>query len=690
MMKKMLMAYYRGLYLDDTEILIEVRKEDFGFSSSDAAEDETFSFLFRACVMAANGGGFESGVYIEAMLEKIKSEMYPFEIVFGNEDDGRGENGKIYLKSTGMLQIYAACSYCQSGGTCEGTFDKKLIYYDEASLGEIYEKYKKSRNKWSDSYSESVLSYLKKCYTYSTTSTTMAIKMYSYENWQEMTTCEWSYGSETVRMTPLIWDTPPVSSQTIEYEAIVSEFATPVEFMVDLMEITGSKEFINAFIETVGNENYVKLMLYKVGNSEEKVTTETETRKTTINGENIYKLSVYKHAKDDAILATEVEDIDLNGWTKITNGITESMSFEKNEDGKDKGIKYKVTLSPSELEKNTLYLFNITRNENENMRKVALCVDPKTEIGVEFDLYPISGKWEGEGEVEKVTTVESGTTQYDIAVLEANTWYATYKATNKVNTVMEIQNLQGTEAAPILKTIYKSGDIPDSELVSKEDEYDAYVSYSDLPEKKYENTETNRKIFNLEKPDAEESMELFKNGYSENDCLNIQLKKVLVWGEKSFDWLSVNSGNFKIISMKYSATNRTKKQIVTKTEKSLKAGMDNGGVLVFYENIYNFLGLLSNDTGKYYSGATFKPQTNAASTGKLVEYNDLYGGKTKVGKLLENGSEMLYTLLESSEITQGFVDVMKFIMNEFVNNNYMVETYDFYVFSSGNEWKIVD
>lgn len=88
--------------------------------------------------------------------------------------------------------------------------------------------------------------------------------------------------------------------------------------------------------------------------------------------------------------------------------------------------------------------------------------------------------------------------------------------------------------------------------------------------------------------------------------------------------------------------------------------------------IKEFLGLLKNTEGTIAGSADgYNP------TGKVVEYYDIYFSKAKVGNLLENGAEMLFQLLESSESTAGLADVFRYIMYLYTGIDYGVTSLDF-------------
>lgn len=65
-----------------------------------------------------------------------------------------------------------------------------------------------------------------------------------------------------------------------------------------------------------------------------------------------------------------------------------------------------------------------------------------------------------------------------------------------------------------------------------------------------------------------------------------------------------------------------------------------------------------------------------------MKYYNVYGGESEVGDLLENGCDMLYQLLDSSAETQGLVDVMKSILNDWANGKATITDFDFKLFST--------
>lgn len=112
------------------------------------------------------------------------------------------------------------------------------------------------------------------------------------------------------------------------------------------------------------------------------------------------------------------------------------------------------------------------------------------------------------------------------------------------------------------------------------------------------------------------------------------------------------------------------------TEKKVKTTVRDmivTGVIDYEDNTDAFLGLWKNESGHYEEGATFDPD------GKKVPYTDLYSGNKEtayVGDLFENADEMLFDVLEFSEHTQSYSSVMKYILYRYTGTDYGVTDFD--------------
>lgn len=84
---------------------------------------------------------------------------------------------------------------------------------------------------------------------------------------------------------------------------------------------------------------------------------------------------------------------------------------------------------------------------------------------------------------------------------------------------------------------------------------------------------------------------------------------------------------------------------------------------VSVNKVEKFLALWKNETGNI-GDATYD------SNGKLVSYNDIYNGKTRVGDIFESAPEMTFDLLESADSTKGLVNIFKYIMYKYTGVDY--------------------
>lgn len=768
MLKKMLLAYYRGMYLNDTNVLIELTMDDLNIDADAWMEymevkkkkndDELWDNIIDGAIIGAGAGallangpgaivGAIGGAIVGAtatdyevrvllsdsgkadLMKKYKDEIYPFEIIGGDTEEGKGEDGYIYLFTTGMVQIYDACTNCETtndNADCKNC--KKIIYYEEETLDKIYNEHYLKTLLTNENYANSVLEYLNKCYTYTTVgssteyngdeSTTSyeegnndlsdAIKMYTIRTVTEKEST-WEYKEEERKRNLEPTEIFPVRAQYIQYSNKVAEYATPVELMIDLMEIAESRDFVNAFIETVGNDNYIKLKLYTIKSTTQTNVTEEKQRTTTIKGKRSYNVKLTKRLPNGATeWTTDLGGAKFSWGIKWEGGVTKEITVQLY-DYKDKD-KYNVDLyiNGEYNSSRTLYMDEGFLFDDDN-------TDTKWSINI-----PDDNSWSHSSNVVEEQVTVSAEKKYDIAITKIKTWYATITASNIINKEITVENQQGSElnkkVIMSINNVEGESAFDIEELlteIQRMDEQLEKISCSD--ETKEYTKESNSNIFeshtlnwikdqyNTRKDNAETLGEYdsSKDVYTMDECLNVQFNWTLQKGKQEkertiYEWLFESSYEYDykdyiINKMKYTDSNREKLIIYFNYNEEVSDGLSQGRVKVEYDANRTFLGLLSNDTGEYYLGAEFKPQTNSEDTGKLVEYNDLYGGKSKVGKFLENGSEMLYTLLESSERTQGLVETMKYMMNEFKNNNYSVTEFKFYIFDRDKDkWNPVN
>ena len=124
-----------------------------------------------------------------------------------------------------------------------------------------------------------------------------------------------------------------------------------------------------------------------------------------------------------------------------------------------------------------------------------------------------------------------------------------------------------------------------------------------------------------------------------------------------------------ILNLSATAASGTEKKMKSTTQDMLITG-----TMDYEDNTDAFLGLWKNDSGRYEEGATFNPD------GERVAYKDLYEQDKEtayVGDLFENADEMLFDILDYAEnSTQAYVPVMKYILYRYTGNDYGITTFE--------------
>lgn len=165
--------------------------------------------------------------------------------------------------------------------TINGT-EETLTYYSKNVIDELYTKYEEIKDDYPD-YALSIKNFLETTYTDSTGgngeiliptfSVTLTTKFYKYDNDKEIKGKE-----EKIEEDGMTYS-------VVNYDVVSAKYGTPVEFLIDLMEITGSQDFVNAFIEEVTKPEYkITLGLYDLTTTTANISQETYNQNTTISG----------------------------------------------------------------------------------------------------------------------------------------------------------------------------------------------------------------------------------------------------------------------------------------------------------------------------------------------------------------------------------------------------------------------
>lgn len=287
MLKKMILTYNTGKYSKYTDIIIELTDEEVKAIQKDDSLAYPFKMIKGGSLKQLEYNSLDAAAsWVEQTFELGESDRQAIEDERNSKKD---KNKNWYLHANGTITFLN-----QDGG--------EMLYYDQSVLKKIYDDYFQAyRYDQHEDYAMSAWNYLSsKCYTDGGDST---IVVYSHEIIEEEM-IEWTYddktdsgsfwdtitdaGDESLREIILhrvivrdeylvrhrgdglaaLWEDSLLDigkkeykTQEIEYYSLVAQYSTPIEFMVDLLNISSSKEFVDAFMgKVVGavTENYVE------------------------------------------------------------------------------------------------------------------------------------------------------------------------------------------------------------------------------------------------------------------------------------------------------------------------------------------------------------------------------------------------------------------------------------------------
>lgn len=494
MIKKMLLAYYRSVYFSDTNLLIEITED-----------------------------------------EKKDGDEEPFKIISGDKDNGLGEDDKYYLQTKGIVTIYNAS-------------DKELVYYPKDALQKIYDIDYIGKINDNPNFANSVMDYLKRCYTLSDDG---GIEIYSFntEKIEEV----YEYADQGIKSTKEN-NNGQAKLTKVDYNTSISQFGTPVEFLVDLMEITGSKEFVNSVIKLANEENHIKLGLYETKSVFEETINTEYNQNTKVTGK---KLDV----------TYEVKDSDNNVIPHTEEKI----------DGEDEKINIKITANKDgnySLYKNGKIVTKYVTSYGETPDYVFL---KSGESGGWNNQTKPSQAEKAKEDLGKITVKTIKTTEenrYDIAVKSINTWYAKITQENTSNTVNSYYTVN-----------------ENNEQISIDSPYNVLKSYGELEKLEY-NSQDNDTMFNTDyKKETSEGETSFINS-----IYNYTIRK-------KEDNYSYNDYEFSNIEIEKS--NITKSQLYERKSTSVTNGIPKGTY-----DVDKFIALLKNNSGEkirykdFYKGTT--------------------------------------------------------------------------------------
>lgn len=732
MLKKMLLAYNTGKYSRNADIIIEITSDEatrYGevcrgcenCVGTRRRTDENNPFCIvqgktlpqlnlKALEKAANRvTTFFGALFGEGSV--FDSEIYQRE-----KDEREDKQNKYYLHSKGVLKFV-------------NEDDEELVYYNEEVMKKIYEdEFQANRYGSRPDYALSVWEYLSdNCYT----DGDKGMKIYAHETIEEEL-IEWTFEADNpmesfkdildigdkalsgvainkqiIKDEYLTYDTEgwilkdgildtakkTYRLQDIDYYSIVSQYSTPVEFMIDLLNVSSSPEFVDAFIDKVVNKTEIKLKLYRTTKLTSEEKTEKAEEKTTVDCE----------ANVTASIISVDYDGDGDGYKTGDAGIKVKVSIDDGEalfglvDAL--AINVKLTNIPDNVQginlkiqhQDAAYYYTVPDEFGSGIVNLfGNALDrPTCRFTVKAWFTTRYMQRESNSNTSRYTTKLSTETKLDIAVERAKTWYGILDYNNYIQEDLTF------------KTQDSNGNIINAEEFAQ-----GFIRFGKpnmISKRKstqtYENNDSNREIF------ADNSIEGFawseigsrvEKWYTgltsdqvvfwimpggpithsivyqttdhglqlsnENELLNIRYVYAMQNGPA--DWWVKRY--YLPTEMKIKTTDYKVGYLYETVDKYLVQGTP-----TVQENSDFFLSLLKNRTGEYSVDATYKPN------GKEVEYTTVYGAKDRVGKFFETSAEMFFNLLESSPNTQGLADVMRYILYQYTTQNYGVTEFNY-------------
>lgn len=599
MLKKMILVNYMTTSTIDTEIGLPLDESQL----QEIVEELDKKGITFSPVIVRNGQ------VVSGSQTQYNDGVFSYWTGDGEE---RGEYGKWYISVHGIVKLedengQRIYPYNNTGSPSD--FDKIAIDCRQA--------YEQNRI----AYANSIKNAMQWAYTINNlgsvqmnkVSTSKETKKYLFEG-QEISSNEYVTNVRT-------------ESETLEYSQYISQYAMTMDFLVSLLEITGSDDFVEAVCDLVGqSEIVVVISANQISNVD--VNTEKYVEKPTVKG---------------------IQEKKTKTTTTTNNNGTRRTSTRETSEYQDVEV---VNQTGYNIEKETI-------KESSSMQ-YNLCVK-KVETwycSAEYDLgYKLKVRYTNVDQDGNEVTDEEEYTREEVG---NDTWYNgikydDYKDEINANRIWISKDDKSTE------TTYANRYENALDFNAVNALFDSAVNDDlKLRARILSKTCSDMNFFRDENlANEEESQNNQENSSSSNRNTSTSV-------ETTYEQPRVT----KIIE---NMTNRKSSEAHVSMEKV----SNNASVTTDYEdNTDKFLGLLRNQTGTYVKGAPFK------SDGIKVKYDDIYGGQSVVGDLLVNGSDMLFQFMESTtSYNKGLESVMKYILYRYSNEDFGVTD-----FNSAMDW----
>ena len=677
-LKKMLLTHYRGLCTTETTILIEINSDDV-----------------------------------------VKNLEKDFSVEKGEDLKFEGDRAKkTYLTTEGMVKLVAI----KAGSTSEEEmyYLPPELFLKEYASGDMKQYTLEAEAEDNRTTRENLYKYYTILENEGGGSNIGTITMLTYkENGQ--TTTKTTYNGKTKKLKNNKEDNPKatITKMTLEYYKKVTKYVIPVEFLVDLLDLTGSMDFIDKF-SLMQYSSTVKLGIYETYTQDETTATKSYDLKTTIEGT--------KSGGSTAGASTGVS----SSLTKLKNEYPTGSSWTKGQcfgfanqlaleyygsyadtwnKKKDSHGHYRNGLLTTSWKKSTdksavdsikpgdVLRWHISANNTIGHSAMVIAVDGDTLTLAEAN-YNKANKVEWGRKVTKSAVkkdhfdyvciapyaIGSSSDSNTSSSGNTNTSQTTGGNTTEGNTAGEKVSYTQTGATTTTSVTTLKENNYQMEIIEVDTWYikitqanslltnESYMTWDNKGElvnsdkEKYDNPTTIK---------TKDESAFDKNSPSE--IKNGSHKYLEEIYDEALDNATNENGEFESESVEM------KKENVSKTKK-----LENStaflqiGTAQAEDKSDRFLALLKNKSGKYSKNGAWKGDYDP--DGKVIGYADIYNGTAYVGDLLENGAEMMFDLLadtllgvddvEGRSNTAQLVDVMKYIMWRYTGKDYGVTSFE--------------
>lgn len=424
MIKKMLLAYNTGMYSHNADIIIELTHAE----KAECEENSPFDVIKGKELEQINMNFFEEkgesfatwvnswGADAETK-EKLKQEL--------NEKKAMEDRDYLYAKGTLIFL---------------NEYGEEMTYWNEETLDKLYKKYQDNKDNLAtgvqserSDYAESIWKYIS---TRAYTDSSSGIKVYTKVTTREQV-INWEYADTNVtkKISRLIRANITESREAEHLDlSLISQFTTPVEFMVDLLNISSSKEFVDAFIKKAAEETEITLQIHKTGKYSEEEAVDDIKETTSVKGEINITGEVYQinYLDDTKWYDSSEGDVKITLWSDTAfAGIGEQLkirvrvsNYDKYGGKKDsKAEKVKIKLYWSGRKQQEIQINNLDSG-NRTWENSAIS-------GWGLTRYVTR---ENECEIKKTTTTATTEIKADMSIVKAKTWYADKEYKSEIST----------------------------------------------------------------------------------------------------------------------------------------------------------------------------------------------------------------------------------------------------------------